>query len=145
MALTLKQIKEFITESSPDNADLLLIQKDSDDSYKSLTLSTLSQLIITENLSKFSLSEDVADEAVLSQDIPVGDNGGFGTILAEPEWADIVFDKNGNVELRNQSSNVSTTDTDGNLVIMQNGTSDGVTVKNRLGSNKRILASTESH
>jgi len=59
--------------------------------------------------------------------VQIGDN---------EEFTQFRFSTDGTVTIFNETANVTNTDTDGNLCVFDNGT--GVTIKNRLGSEKTI-------
>jgi hypothetical protein len=82
-------------------------------------------------------SETVADDAEIS--IATGVSG-WGECMAgnNEAFAHFTFTEAGIVTLYSDVGSVVNIDTDGNLCIYQNGTSDGINIKNRLGSSKII-------
>lgn len=88
---------------------------------------------ITNAIIGASSSETIADDSYL--DIP-NNSYGFGMVMIgdNEEYARFRFSSNGTVTILEQTTNVDSNDTDGNLCIYDNGTN--VRIKNRLGSSK---------
>ena len=92
-------------------------------------------LLILGNATSKTDAMSTADDGEITLE-PSTSGVGWVQIGDNEEFTQFRFSTDGTVVLFNETTNVTNTDTDGNLCVFDNGT--GVTIKNRLGSEKTI-------